>query len=726
MDPSVGARTLCAECIGITFDDVAGDAIGTLDPMSPWERSDTLPDLPHFTLSAKNGCTFCAFLCYLLREQLPTKQYAVVTSTTAASRQVVTVKMDTPAYAMRSDLMTITNDLAGDNDAEEEDGLHSLCLTFASEGWPRDWRVWARVYQHEGSTAVSEKLGITLRVPSSDVLSQGSMRTIKAWLRGCDDEHPSCQQVGSSWLPTRLIYIGTDDHVTPRLVQVSAARLPLSTRYIALSYCWGPPSRTRPQLTTTIAALPERLEGIPEHIMPGTHRDLVLLARRLGIQYIWIDALCIIQDDVKDWETEAASMFRVYRHAYLTVVAAAGDTCHSGFLSRPGIGPLAVVPFQSRSATDSGSVSGSYLLSWHLEYSAWDANNPSHMSGCSWATRGWTLQEDVLSSRVVYFRDTTAFFRCQTHRCLEHSATIYRNVHRWQERLSAAAVAAPSGGTKSNNATEETDKTGLYNLWRAMVTEYSLRNLTVEEDKLPAISGLARSFNVGLEDEYCAGLWRGDFVRGLLWSTRHDAEEPTRFCAPSWSWASWKGEIGWSRSISLPIVTKCKIQQIHVTPLGSDPFGKVKGGHVDLAGSLCPVSLRPADTSYLADNDPYRVELFREGDVEVWAYGALDCFASSGLRNDGNYKEPDVGKLDHLTDVQALVLALGPVPVGADPDTDEPIYSPSEHPVGLLVLAERHDGTVAIPTYKRVGVFRSQMAVGGLQAEDSQVHIRLI
>ncbi|KAK4675125.1 hypothetical protein QC764_0074720 [Podospora pseudoanserina] len=433
-------------------------------------------------------------------------------------------------------------------------------------------------------------------------------------------------------------------------------------------------------------------------------------------------ALCIIQDNHKDWETEAASMFRVYRHAYLTVVAAAGDSCHSGFLSRPGVGPLAVVPFQSRL----GTVSGSYLLSWHQEYSAWDANNPSHMSGCSWATRGWTLQEDVLSSRVVYFRDTTSFFRCQTQRCLEHSTTVYRNVHRWQERFGSSALAGPSDHN-SSKTTEGRDKTNLYKLWRAMVAEYSLRNLTVEEDKLPAISGLARSFNVGLDDQYFAGLWRGDFVRALFWSTRHDAVKPAKFCAPSWSWASWKGEVGWSKSHSLPLVTECKIHHIYVAPLGSDLFGRVKGGYVDLTGSLRPVSLRPTDVSVLADNDPYRVDLFQEGVVEAWARGAIDGFTSSGLRNNGSYKEPDVAKLDCLTDIQALVLAFGSAPVGVDPDTDDLIFSQPEYPLGLLVVAEKNSSLIDMPTYRRVGVFQAQTtAAQGLQAEKSVFDIRLI
>lgn len=161
MDRNMKAKTLCPECVGITFDDVAGDAIGALDLMTCWERGDTLPDLPHFSLSAKNGCSFCAFLCHLLRERLP-KQYAAVTETAGCPR-VVTVKLDTPAYTMRSDLMVVTNDLAGNNDAEEEDGLHSLCLTFGSKGWPQDWRVRVRVYQHPGSSTslLMSKLAVT-------------------------------------------------------------------------------------------------------------------------------------------------------------------------------------------------------------------------------------------------------------------------------------------------------------------------------------------------------------------------------------------------------------------------------------------------------------------------------------------------------------------------------------------------------------------------------------
>ncbi|KAK3377535.1 heterokaryon incompatibility protein-domain-containing protein [Podospora didyma] len=182
-------------------------------------------------------------------------------------------------------------------------------------------------------------------MPAANVLDGSCISIIKGWMRTCIERHSTCRASGPPSLPTRLLDAGDTSTDTSVVRLIASKSLPLSTTsYIALSYCWG----TGAQLTTTLATLSTRQEGIPIDTMPATHRDLVALARQLGVRYLWIDALCIIQDGALDWETEAASMFSVYRHAQLTVVAGAGDSCHSGFLSRATASPSAIVPFRSK------------------------------------------------------------------------------------------------------------------------------------------------------------------------------------------------------------------------------------------------------------------------------------------------------------------------------------------------------------------------------------------
>ncbi|KAK4183864.1 heterokaryon incompatibility protein-domain-containing protein [Podospora australis] len=741
------ASTLCEECVGITFDDTVGDSVEATSSGSRWERIDTFPDFPILLSSAANsGCTFCAFLRFLLQEKLKKRLRTALEEDGASTR--ITISLGSPAYQMRSDFKVIvTNAARANENFDEKDGLFGLKIRFRCDSWPDDLVQTAMVCQHEGSEAVSEKLGITLKPPSTNVLDQGCLETLKGWLQCCVLQHPKCQlSAGAGWLPTRLIGIGATEDSTPRLIKTRAEALPLRTPYIALSYCWDPPTG-KPQLTTTLATLPARLSAIPESTMPATHQDLVIIARRLGIRYVWIDALCIIQDDALDWGKEAASMFMVYRHAHLTVVAAAGDSCHSGFLFRPtsgpdSVGPCAVVPFRSRRDRDGTEVVGSYLLSAHRERCTWDANVPAHMHGCAWPERGWTFQEDIMSTRVMYFRETTSFFRCQMQRRLEHSVTVYKNVHRWHDMLSTPEeVAAAQAGAHAGPSVQEmaARKGQLYTQWTAMVSDYAERKLTVDGDKFPAISGLARRFSLALgvaPEQYCAGLWRGDFVRGLLWATVHNAARPRTVRAPSWSWAAWQGGLDWRQSFSQPIISKCTVNDVHVTPAVLDPFGKVKdGGWVDLIASVYNVSaVRAADpqltmgtmTSYWAD-----IEL--EGCGGLAAMASVDGVTSSGWKIDNTWKDADLsqGQLAGFKDVKAVLLAHTCVErEGTDElDQDEIAWSPPECPVGILVTEEK--GSIScqmnLPCYRRIGMFEVRgIAEAVCWTERAPIRFRLV
>ncbi|KXH49726.1 heterokaryon incompatibility protein [Colletotrichum simmondsii] len=267
---------------------------------------------------------------------------------------------------MRSDIIDVTRDWMPDDYGIEQDGIYWLDFRFESEAWRKGpwsegWKVRAIAYQGDDED-VASALGIELKLPITNALAPSCIKRLKEWVWGCASNHPECCSSGPRSLPTRLIKVGKMSDGIARLVM--SDKLPPTTSYIALSYCWGPPSSSKSQLITTAATLADRQAKIPLPEMPDTIRDAVIFARHMGIDYIWIDALCIIQDDAEDWATEAALMFAIYRHATLTLVAAAGDSSHSGFLQRTSAGPSVLVPFESKKGQ--GRVSGT-IENIHIE-----------------------------------------------------------------------------------------------------------------------------------------------------------------------------------------------------------------------------------------------------------------------------------------------------------------------------------------------------------------------
>jgi hypothetical protein len=157
-------------------------------------------------------------------------------------------------------------------------------------------------------------------------------------------------------------------------------------KYTALSYCWGPPCDVKKQYKTKQKLLKERLHAIPFIELIPVVRDAVIVARRLSIPYLWVDSLCIIQDDTMDWGNEASLMGLVYSNAYITTCSLSSSTCQNGFLGRPS---------QARKAQKVES--DEMLRDWHCS---------------SWSNRGWTFQEENLSTRLVYFGTSRIHFCC--------------------------------------------------------------------------------------------------------------------------------------------------------------------------------------------------------------------------------------------------------------------------------------------------------------------------
>lgn len=171
---------------------------------------------------------------------------------------------------------------------------------------------------------------------------------IRNWIKDCDEHHEGCwagmkdlkykaPAEAITFLPTRMIDVGNSlNKQHPKLVITSDMQPSASKdepiKYMALSYCWG--TATSKLLKTTHDTIGSRLEQIELDIMPQTFQDAVAVARSLDIQYLWIDSLCIIQDDDRDWQIQSSKMAEIFSNAYLTLISASGSGCNDSFLSR--------------------------------------------------------------------------------------------------------------------------------------------------------------------------------------------------------------------------------------------------------------------------------------------------------------------------------------------------------------------------------------------------------
>jgi len=437
---------------------------------------------------------------------------------------------------------------------------------------------------------------IPTRPITTDRGGDENIAVIKGWLEECRTKHPFCwrrdnthKPVDKARLPTRLLEI-TDDKVV-RLVETQTSQL---GQYTILSYCWGPDPKANSK--TTRANLHTRLTlGIPRKNLPAAIRDAVTMTSKLSLKHIWVDALCMVQDDPDDMNRELGRMSAYYRNAHLTLTAST-QGCDQGFLGKVGhckthtesplprdLVPLRVFCISDRSNTgESGTV---YARE----------ENPYQLAAEPISQRAWTLQEKLLSPRMLFFGGRVIWFCNAATRCdggvedwsfdENASARLTRDLQielirgkRTKSSNMHPAPESPSMHIQARRNDKDDTNPNLQNLWYRIVGDYSRRNLSRPEDKLPAISAVAAEFAHLCGSEYLAGLWRSTLARDLLWSTPGAA--PTRaktWRAPSWSWASVEDPILFNGVPPHDAVQLAVIEKAEVKPLTPEvPFGRLQ------------------------------------------------------------------------------------------------------------------------------------------------------
>ncbi|KAH8819834.1 heterokaryon incompatibility protein-domain-containing protein [Xylogone sp. PMI_703] len=438
------------------------------------------------------------------------------------------------------------------------------------------------------------------------------------WFSECTNNHPLCGPSKIFRRPTRLIYVGSRQNACDPELRVNG--IPDSVSWAALSYCWGGESEfVLKGETFEILKHGVRLEDFP-----ATLRDSINITRNLGLEYLWIDALCIFQDSADDWRAEAARMRDVYSGAAVTIIAAESVSTRAGiYASRPLIkGTPCKVPWSK--------VPECHV--W-LRPSVRNATDASYTNQLQ--SRGWTLQEGLLSPRTLSFRKDQIVWECSNHRRTESGHTmildhmfdskdlfhnkkrknqmnvIYQDFYfkwckqvaefeRWKSRFGWLPQHIVSTGYNI----QESLGLNPYTRWFEIVFDYSRRNFTKDTDILPALGGVARAFADITKDSYCAGMWESELIQSLCWwrqglttgksrlyePTNMNFTKPTAYRAPSWSWAGING--GRVTMFNFAVDDKLQIQNIatvikvHLEPVGQDPYGQLKSGYLRIKGSL--------------------------------------------------------------------------------------------------------------------------------------------
>jgi Heterokaryon incompatibility protein (HET) len=375
------------------------------------------------------------------------------------------------------------------------------------------------------------------------------LQNLMSWLSTCQESHANCWQLSTPPLPTRVIDVGLWGN-DPRLFISNGA----PGRYLALSHRWGAMDLQRKMLVTTGATLPRHLEGIALDRFPATFRQAIEVCRALKIQYIWIDSLCIAQDDVREWETEAAKMGDIYANAYATLFAERASHSDDGLLQTEDERASAKTWIQEMDYRDAemGASYSVLISSGHSHY-------PNSLEGAFCLVdkpesylqdRGWVMQEEILSRRKICFSATELHWQCNyMAQCECGMRTVIQSEGTQDATVQLLYIRRDDGSlTKGLTKQLSNSRRSIRNKnrsWQKLVHIYTRRDLTNERDRLSALAGIASMQGRPAQD-YLAGIWRQDAAAQLLWRSsvgnRPCRRHPYHY-APTWSWASVTGAI---------------------------------------------------------------------------------------------------------------------------------------------------------------------------------------
>lgn len=423
-------------------------------------------------------------------------------------------------------------------------------------------------------SGVLPDLPVGCSVPQS-TFSTSSVDWAKYRLRQCRQHHLICQPSDATqqlMMPKRMLDIGTMQEHGIRLVDLHETHGP----YACLSYCWGQLEFVR----TTSSTIEQHRAMVPWEALPLTFQHAIVFLRKLEIQFLWIDSLCIIQDDLHDWEAEARKMASVYQNADLVISATKSSNVHEGLSSDL---HLRFKEYSLSVDSIDGHKEEVYFRHSFTHLPGPLDQPPPGTAPLPLISRGWAFQERLLARRILHFGPQELIWECLERtqcQCIDSddarvdgTATASRDTT-WG---SQALLLKNALHMRKLTSLDEGQQRGS---WHRLVEEYSKRHLTRKTDIFPALAGVTDRFQAATELTNVFGLWKETLLYDLLWHVEpHGATnkeevrgiQRSNSCrAPTWSWAS----------VHLPV-------RFINTSQGLDPCCTLLAlGEVDRAGSL--------------------------------------------------------------------------------------------------------------------------------------------
>ncbi|CZR65535.1 uncharacterized protein PAC_15435 [Phialocephala subalpina] len=354
--------------------------------------------------------------------------------------------------------------------------------------------------------------------------SELAFQRLRSKMGECERNHPTCSQTYAgvdcgtgSPLPSRLLYIN------PKANEKFCLRETRGTRgkYVALSYCWGQ-DEGPDELKLTKETYQALQESIPVERLPKTIRDAMTISKTLGFRFLWVDRLCIIQNDNADWEAEARLMGSIYEFADFTIAAIGAHSPEEGCFLERELEPAAVLP------TKVGNIYVSQIPTY-LDRNREVPQLSSELQQSRWAFRGWTFQERICSRRIIYYGEDQVIWECRNGIDTEsrfgadpgylYNSSLFSYSSDLKKRLDSMAPLSRYRDQFNLQVTSMlgTKPSGDWLKWDEIVAAYSMLDLSYEKDRLPALGSITRVIgdNIGLE--FCAGMCLEGIQKALFW-----------------------------------------------------------------------------------------------------------------------------------------------------------------------------------------------------------------
>lgn len=383
----------------------------------------------------------------------------------------------------------------------------------------------------------------------SDPSSPGSFALARSWLSTCVDDHCHEFEPAAEHMPSRLLEVRSrsDGTMDARIISSEdTGKVP----YLTLSYCWGGDQRSK----TTEQSIEASKGVVDVPKLPQTIKDAITVTTQLGYSHLWVDSMCIIQDNAADKMSEISKMPDIYNNAVCAIAASFASNSRAGFLRDRSTYTRTAMKLQAQKTVRSTSEDEYQALGDPHPVLAYLIQSSDSLTTEPLSERGWCLQERLLSTRVPEYRRNQVRFLCPSTG--DHDASKADGwVNDWPAgnggdisffMCSVSFVPATLLGWSITKLAD------FRRLWYSIVEAYTRRHLTFPSDRTLAISGIAQqiaSMNKSMSDDrYIAGHWLSEFPQDLLWSYScpdwTSNQRATRR-KPTWAWTSIDTEVSW-------------------------------------------------------------------------------------------------------------------------------------------------------------------------------------